>query len=58
LEQIGALTELVHDYDRRPETISKETYPETDLLRHIERFGTLTALGARELRRTPIVRNS
>jgi transposase len=33
LEQIGALTERIRDYDRKLETISTERYPETDLLR-------------------------
>jgi transposase len=33
LEQIGSLTERMRQYDRRLETISKEHYPETQLLR-------------------------
>jgi transposase len=44
LEQIGSLTERIRDYDRRVETISKEHYPETDLLRQVEGIGPLTAL--------------
>jgi len=44
LEQIGSLTERIHDYDRKLETISKETYPETELLRQVEGVGTLTVL--------------
>ena len=44
LEQIGSLTERIKDYDRKLETISKERYPETDLLRHVEGIGPLTAL--------------
>jgi transposase len=44
LEQIGSLTERIRDYDRRLETISKEHYPETDLLRQVEGVGALTAL--------------
>ena len=44
LEQIGSLTERIRDYDRRLETISKERYPETELLRQVEGVGTLTAL--------------
>jgi transposase len=44
LEQIGSLTERIRDYDRQLETISKETYPETELLRQAEGVGTLTAL--------------
>jgi hypothetical protein len=44
LEQIGSLTKRIHDYDRKLETISKETYPETELLRQVEGVGTLTAL--------------
>jgi transposase len=44
LEQIGSLTERIHEYDRKLETISKEHYPETDLLRQVEGIGPLTAL--------------
>ena len=44
LEQIGLLTQRIRDYDRRLETISKERYPETDLLRQVEGIGPLTAL--------------
>jgi transposase len=44
LEQIGSLTERIRDYDRKLETISKEHYPETDLLRQVEGIGPLTAL--------------
>jgi transposase len=44
LEQIGSLTERIRDYDRKLEVISKEHYPETDLLRQVEGVGTLTAL--------------
>src|ERR671910_390568 len=44
LEQIGSLTERIRDYERQLERISKERYPETDLLRQVEGVGTLTAL--------------
>jgi transposase len=44
LEQIGSLTERICEYDRKLETISKEHYPETALLRHVEGIGPLTAL--------------
>ena len=44
LEQIGSLTERIRDYERQLETISKEHYPETDLLRQVEGIGPLTAL--------------
>jgi transposase len=44
LEQIGSLTEHIRDYERQLERISKERYPETDLLRQVEGVGTLTAL--------------
>ena len=44
LEQIGSLTERIRDYERELEEISKEHYPETDLLRQIEGIGMLTAL--------------
>jgi transposase len=44
LETIGSLTERIRDYERQLETISKESYPETELLRQIEGVGALTAL--------------
>src|SRR5215217_1971670 len=44
LEQIGSLTERIQKYDRKLEEISKESYPETDLLRRVEGIGPLTAL--------------
>jgi transposase len=44
LEQIGSLTESIRQYERQLETISKETYPETEVLRQVEGVGTLTAL--------------
>jgi transposase len=44
LETIGSLTERIRDYERQLETISKEHYPETNLLRQVEGVGTLTAL--------------
>ena len=44
LEQIGSLTERIRDYERQLERISKERYPESDLLRQVEGVGTLTAL--------------
>src|SRR5687767_9166479 len=44
LEQIGSLTERIRDYDRKLQTISKESYPETELLRQVEGIGPLTAL--------------
>ncbi len=44
LGQIGSLTERIRDYDRKLEAISKEHYPETDLLRQVEGIGVLTAL--------------
>ena len=44
LEQIGSLTERIRDYDRKLEAISKESYPETELLRQVEGVGPLTAL--------------
>jgi transposase len=44
LEQIGPLTERIRDYDRKLEGISKESYPETELLRRVEGIGPLTAL--------------
>ncbi len=44
LEQIASLTERIRQYDRLLETISKEHYPETELLRQVEGVGPLTAL--------------
>jgi transposase len=44
LEQIGSLTQCIWNYDRQLETISKERYPETELLRQVEGIGPLTAL--------------
>jgi transposase len=44
LEQIGSLTQRIRDYERELETISREHYPETELLRQVEGIGTLTAL--------------
>jgi transposase len=44
LEQIGSLTERIREYDRKLEAVSKEHYPETDLLRQVEGIGQLTAL--------------
>ncbi|HKH36522.1 MAG TPA: transposase [Rubrobacter sp.] len=41
---IASLTERIRDYERELETISKEHYPETELLRQVEGVGTLTAL--------------
>jgi transposase len=44
LETIGSLTQHIREYERQLETISKEYYPETDLLRQVEGVGVLTAL--------------
>jgi transposase len=44
LEQIGSLTERIRQYDRKLQAVSKERYPETELLRQVEGIGTLTAL--------------
>ena len=44
LEQIGSLTERIRQYDRKLEEISKDRYPETELLRQVEGIGPLTAL--------------
>jgi transposase len=44
LETIGSLTERIRDYERQLEMISKEHYPETDLLCQVEGVGVLTAL--------------
>jgi len=44
LGQIASLTERIRDYERQLEEISKERYPETELLRQVEGVGPLTAL--------------
>jgi transposase len=44
LEQIGSLTERICNYERRLETIAKDHYPDTELLRQVEGIGPLTAL--------------
>jgi transposase len=44
LETIGSLTERIREYDWQLEEISKEHYPETELLRQVEGVGVLTAL--------------
>jgi transposase len=44
LETIASLTERIRDYERELETISREHYPETELLRQVEGIGPLTAL--------------
>jgi transposase len=44
LEAIGSLTKRIREYDRQLETVSKEHYPETELLRQVEGIGPLTAL--------------
>ena len=44
LEQIASLTQRIREYDRKLEQISKESYPETELLRQVEGIGPLTAL--------------
>jgi transposase len=44
LEQIGSLTQRIRQYDRKLQTISKEHYPQTSLLRQVEGIGVLTAL--------------
>ena len=44
LEQIGSLTQRIRDYERQLEEISKEHYPETELMRQVEGIGPLTAL--------------
>ncbi len=42
--EVGSLTERIREYDRKLEEISKEIYPETELLRQVEGIGPLTAL--------------
>jgi transposase len=44
LETIRSLTERIRDYEGQLETVSKERYPETELLRQVEGVGPLTAL--------------
>ena len=42
--EVGSLTQRIRDYERELETISKEHYPETELLRQVVGIGPLTAL--------------
>ena len=44
LEQIASLTERIREYERLLVAISKDHYPETELLRQVEGIGPLTAL--------------
>jgi transposase len=44
LETIGSLTERIRDYERQLEIISREHYPQAELLRQVEGVGPLTAL--------------
>jgi transposase len=44
VERIGSLTERIRNYERRLETIAKDHYPDTELLRQVEGIGPLTAL--------------
>jgi transposase len=44
LETIGLLTQRIREYEDQLETISKEHYPETELLRQFEGVGMLSAL--------------
>jgi transposase len=44
LQTIGSLTQRIRDYDRKLETISREHYPQTEILRQVEGVGLLTAL--------------
>jgi transposase len=44
LEQIASLTERIREYDRLLVAISKDHYPETELLCQVEGIGPLTAL--------------
>ncbi len=41
---IASLTEKIRDYDRRIERLSKERYPQTELLRQVAGVGALTSL--------------
>jgi transposase len=44
LQTIGSLTQRIRDYDRKLETISREHYPQTEILRQVEGVGPLTVL--------------
>ena len=44
LETSGSLTQRIRKYEWQLETISKEHYPETELLHQVEGVGTLTSL--------------
>jgi hypothetical protein len=41
---VASFTQRISEYDRKPETIPKERYPETELLGQVEGIGPLTAL--------------
>jgi transposase len=44
IKTIGSLTQRIREYERELETVCREHYPETDLLRQVEGVGVLTAL--------------
>lgn len=44
MEMIGQLTSHIKNYDKQIEQVSKESYPETELLRQIAGVGPITAL--------------
>ena len=41
---VASFTQRISEYARKLETISKERYPETELLRQVEGIGPLTVL--------------
>jgi transposase len=45
LDTIASLTKQIHAYGKKVETLCRQRYPETKLLRPVSGVGTLTALG-------------
>src|SRR5215471_7671349 len=43
MQEVESLNERIHEYDRRIERMSKETYPETELLKQVKGVGDLIA---------------
>lgn len=47
LDTIGGLTKTIRGYDRQIEELSRDRYPETEVLRQIDGVGSVTALAFR-----------
>ena len=44
LEQIGALTKVIDEYDKQVSALARKKYPETEVLQQVKGVGELTAL--------------